>query len=262
MRLALILSAIACVNTVALAQQAVENARHGYTIEVPDGWHEVPIDFLTEFGQSVSAPGQSINYVGGYQKTPFDDALVYPYVLIQSIAYRDFGLDRPPTNVEMGDVVEAIVGMNIEDALDGTPAADVAVPVDDKPPVSLVSFDEAVGIFVYDLNIAIANVGDVRGRARGEFGRRALMQPAYFALESTWTELEPQANSLLESFEFLPDYAYPEEDRSQIAEATADETTEYETPRSNAIPFALGGIGIVVLAIGAFLGLRLIRGKE
>ncbi len=262
MRLALILSTLTFVNGIALAQQAVENARHGYTLEIPDGWHEIPTDFLTEFGQSVSAPGQSINYVGGYQQTPFEDALVYPYVLIQSIAYRDFGLDRPPTNDEMGSVVEAIVGMDIAEALEGTPAADVAELVEDKPPVTLVSFDDAAGIFVYDLNIAIASVGDVRGRARGEFGRRALMQPAFFALESTWTDIEPQANSLLDSFKFLPDYAYPEESPSEIAAIDTEDVTDNEAARSNAIPFALGGIGVVVLVIATFLGLRLIRAKQ
>ena len=259
MRLALIIFSLAFVNGMALAQQAVENLRHGYTIDIPDGWHEVPSDFLTEFGRSVSAPGQSINYVAGYQETPFEDALVYPYVLIQSIAYRDFGLNRPPTNDEMGDVVKAILGMDITEALEGTAAADVAEPVDDNPPISLVSFDNAAGVFVYDLNIAVADVGDVRGRARGEFGFRALMQPAFFALQPTWTELEPQANTLLESFEFWPDYAYPEKDSSKASEIELEGMTEYEAPRSHVIPIVLGGIAILVFALAAFLGVRLIR---
>ncbi len=246
MRLAVTLIAILFSSGFAYAQQSIENPRHGYTMDIPGDWHEVPNEFLAEFSQSVSSPEQPINYVGGYQREPFDDALVYPYILVQSIAYRDFGLNRPPTRDEMGTVVESIVGIDIVDAVADTPAADIAEVIEDKPPVKLISLDDETGEFIYDLNIAIATVGNVQGRARGVFGRRALVQTAYYTLESDWPQIDEQANTVLSSFKFLPGYTYsiPE---NKIPEKT---TTSWALITIGILgaAFVLGAILLVVRA--------------
>ncbi len=258
MRLALTFAIIMFAGGLAIAEQSMENARHGYTLEIPDGWHEVPSDFIGDFSKSVSGPGQPINYVGGYQKDPFDGALVYPYILVQSITYRDFGLDRTPTIAEKGLVLKAIIGMDVTEALADTPAADVTQVSEGQSPLSLISFDDATGTFIYDLKLAIANVGDVRGRVRGVFGRRALLQTAYYALESDWSAREDESNSIVESFAFLPDYADPssEQTESEVKVTVEDASSVAKSNVSFTMLVAAGLAGVVLIVIALFVLLR------
>jgi hypothetical protein len=250
MRLATTLAALLFIVAPAIAQQTIENNRHGYTIEIPEEWHEIPSKFLTEFSRSVSKPDQPINYVQAFQKEPFDGTLVYPYILIQSIPYRDLGLDRPPTSEEMGTIVQSIFGVDISDVVDEALDPDLSALVENESSIQRLSFDSGTAEFSYDLNLAVADSGTIRGRARGVFGQRALLQPTYFEQESAWSEL--RANTTLTSLQFMAEYTYPTE-LLDIDEITTFTIETVQTPISWVI--AAGGI---ILAITAALALAII----
>jgi len=252
MRLAVVSLTLTLLCGLATAQDQFENTRHGYTVEIPEGWHEVPSEFLTEFSRSVSSPEQPINYVQAFQKEPFADALVYPYVLIQSIAYREFGLDRPPTSDEMGTVVEAIVGVDISDTVEDSLTENITGLIEGQPAIQKLSFSSARSEFVYELDLAITNIGNVKGRARGVFGRRALLQPAYYALESDWADSESRVNAVLNSFFFFPDYAYPADAVGSQDELEVYEVTFERFPEPPAWVLIGGGVVLVVAIMLTF----------
>lgn len=254
MRLAGVVAALTLAAT-AYAQQRIENAQHGFTIEIPDGWHALPDDFLTERSRAASTPEQRVTYVAGFQEQAFDNGLVFPYVLIQSIPYRDFGLDRAPTHEETRIIVSSMFNVDIA----ATMSDEQKAQIEDTPSVTLESFDESTGRYSYDLNLTTEAAGKIRGRAYGLFGRRALLQPMFYALDADWPNDEAQAERILQSFEFLPAYAYPDDGaapqgalfagqpRKGLAER-AGEAIQGSASTAN-WPLLLGGALVVLLIL-------------
>lgn len=254
MRLAGVIAAMALAAT-AYAQQRMENAQHGFTIEIPEGWHALPEDFLTERSRAASTPEQRVTYVAGFQEQAFENGLIFPYVLIQSIPYRDFGLDRAPAREEMRIIVSSMFNVDIT----ATMSDEQQDLIEDTPSVTLESFDESTGQYWYDLNLTTEAAGTIRGRAHGVFGRRALLQPMFYSLEADWSIYETRAEQILQSFEFLPDYAYPDDGAARSAGLFAAKRRDGLAERAGQAiqgsastvnwPLLLGGALVVLLIL-------------
>lgn len=212
MRLALIVTAIALLGVAAHPQQRIESTRHGFSISVPDDWNEAPNGFLTQVSRAVSKRGQQLRYVGAYQQASFDQGLIYPYVLIQAIPYRDLGFDGPPTAAERSQILAEMTGLDLDEAIDAVVSEKASTLIEGKPSIDLVTYDDDTGGYVYDLRMNIVNVGAVRGQMRGAYGEWAILQAAYYAEDKNWELYEEQAKTILNSFDTVggtpkPDYA-------------------------------------------------------
>jgi len=87
---------------------------------------------------------------------------------------------------------------------------------------------------------------DIHGRARGVFGRRAMIQTAIFDSESDWVDTQSVADLILNSFAFTADYAYPDErvpseDGREII-SFGEGTHPWLLP-----PFAVAAVGVLIV---------------
>jgi hypothetical protein len=184
---------------------------HRYTLRVPDGWTPVPrqvIDTIMKVTASPQSQGKIV-FDAGFQRADASHDLAYPYVLVQVMPYKAMGVRRQPTEADIREVARQVTGMKVDDAIDDalTPQAKGMVR---NPEVGKVVVDMPRRAYRFNMQMAVAGVGPVKGYMAGYFGRNALIQVMYYERADDPAPREADRQAFLNSFKFDPAAAYDE----------------------------------------------------
>lgn len=191
--------------------QVVHDAEHGFELTLRDGWVEIPDDVLQEVMGAAQNPDaqRPLIYAAGYQIEGDDGWFVYPYVLVQVIPYSGMGMTRQISEDEFVEVVKAVTGADIDQAMDdalSSETRELLTDIDVQRPV----LEKDRRRFTWGLTMDVAGIGLVRGYSVSNFGREALVQVSFYAMSDDWEKYTAERNSMTESFAFDAAHAYSE----------------------------------------------------
>jgi uncharacterized membrane-anchored protein len=185
------------------------SAAYGYTLEVPADWVQIPQDAVQQMLQAVQGPGvaASIIYDAGFQLKANPQWLEYPYVLVQVVPYRKFGVNRQINEDEFPSVVKSMTGQDLDKAMSqqlSAEAQDLIKDVKAGKPV----LESGRKRFLWEVDSTVQGVGRVRGMTAGYFGKESLVQVNYYTRAGDWDQHAAARQSILDSFQFDADKAY------------------------------------------------------
>ena len=206
--LRVVVALVLALPTVPGTAETYRSEANGYTLEIPEGWRQIPAEVIEEMQamMSVGAP-QAIVYETGFQPDDGSEWLEYPYVLVQPVPYAKFGVNRQLRDEELKQVVATVTGMDLEEALNQNLSEEVAGQVGSTESQAP-EFDAEGRRFVWRLGMEVADLGNVQGQTFGHFGRDALVQVAYYDLADPFAGSEAMRTALDASFKFDADRAY------------------------------------------------------
>ncbi len=220
------------------------DARHGFTIDVPDDWVQVPDDSVQELSRTVlSAKGQGVaEYVAAFQASR-GEWFTYPYVLVQAVHYP---VNREPTTSDMREFLKSMTGFDLsksKDALTPDVRGSLRRPEND-PPV----LDENSKAFTWRVRINAQGVGPVRGTMFGHFAHTEMVSVNCYAKEDDLAKSKPQFDAIASSFRLDP--------RAAFQSSSGFWASLPPWMRTGLIGAALGAVG------GLLVGLIRVAGKK
>ena len=124
---ALVLASVLALPTLPGTAETYRSKANGYTLEIPEGWRQIPGEVIEEMQAMMSAGApKAIVYEAGFQPDDGSEWLEYPYVLVQPIPYANFGVNRQLADAELKEVVAAVTGMDLEATLNENLSEEVA----------------------------------------------------------------------------------------------------------------------------------------
>lgn len=185
------------------------SATYGYYLDIPPGWIEVPKNVLDETVASMMKENASIPivYDTGFQLESAERWLDYPYILVQPLAYKSFGVHRQINEDEFPRMVQMITGFDVETFFDENVTSE-ARPLLDNLEFGKLQLDVANRRYTWPLNMEVQGIGPIRGLVIGYFGRDSIVQVVFYARSSDWDQHADEGLKILESFRFTPDKAY------------------------------------------------------
>jgi hypothetical protein len=176
--------------------------KYNYSIAIPDDWEQISEEILT-----VKAPSLPAIRSG---KGSFDCALQpkktgrpfeYPYILIEVIPYSGIGYQQQVNDGEIQTIVKANTG------LDPTNPANAEGQVMEgggelEALDGVLTFDRDGRRFVWSSSSSLDNLGLIRTRQWGFFGRDALVQITLYERGRGSDRLRDMARSMAASFKY------------------------------------------------------------
>jgi hypothetical protein len=212
----LIAAAISAVAPSAVEARTVSRPQHGYSIEVPDDWVEVPDAELRAIVIATQkTPGKNgmVWDIAFQPATPDRPWLAYPYMVVQILPYRGFGLQRQLAENEFRGFIAAMANLDMEkvakDAL--TPEASKAI---NSVKQGVPRLDTAARRYFLPFATTMQDIGPVRGQAYGFFGHDAMVQIGAFSETGEWATFGPLGQRIADSFKFDATHQYNEQEAS------------------------------------------------
>ena len=182
---------------------------YGYNLVLPSGWIQIPQDGLDKAFDTVINPDskQNIQYDAGFQLSSATRLLECPYVLIQAIPYLSFGLNRQIYESEFPKVIKAITGLNIVEVVEETLTSEASQLVSNLQ-INKPNLDIAHKRYLWELEMNVDGVGQVKGLCAGYFGRNSLIHVNFYSMKNNWDDFSDSRTSIIESFYFDDNQAY------------------------------------------------------
>lgn len=183
---------------------------HGYRIELPHDWVEIPQDVLQKALALLQKPNASVPilYDAGFQLDSTDRWFEYPYVLIQPIPYATFGLHRQLNEDEFPKFVRRMLtGTGPVKLVDGNLSSfgrQLLTDIDVGQP----QLDVANRRYLWSMNENVQGIGPIRSLGVGYFGRDSIVQVMFYSGRADWDRYADVRATIIDSFRFDPDKAY------------------------------------------------------
>ncbi|MEA1928899.1 MAG: hypothetical protein U9N73_11900 [Candidatus Auribacterota bacterium] len=231
--------------TVCFCAQFYSNS-HGYQIDLPHGWVEIPEDVLRENLANLLKPDAKASpiYDAGFQLDSADQWFEYPYIIIQLLPYEKFGLHRQINEDEFSGFVHDLTGVNISKLLvenSSNSVRDLLGNIETGQP----QIDMSNHRFLWIMDNNVRGVGPTRGLAVGYFGRELLVQVMFYCRLSDWDRYSRVYSTIVDSFRFDPQAAYNLE--APVANSL-QQSIWYSILEKGIVATVLGGI--IALIIG------------
>ncbi len=218
--------------------------RHGYTIDMPEGWTRIPPEVIQEVFDVMLDESSQNRIVFDLGTQPADaEWLDYPYALVQVQNYRAMGLDRQITVDDFERVVSELTGGNAAQNVGDRMRDDYRDMMSDIK-IGEVQLDVPNRRYTWSLDTEVQGVGPVRAVTAGHFGRDAMIQVGFYCKRDEWEQHHDAAIHIIESFEFDTDRVFD----SRPAGRNAASQRAGGIPVRPLIFFAMGGT-----LIGLFL---------
>lgn len=187
------------------------SAANGYSLTIPEDWVQMPNDALQNAHKQAISASVRADF---YWETAFglatdDGSFQYPYVIIQIMPYSSVGKGRQPYKDEIGMVVEAFSGLDLDGVVDRTLTPSAVESVLDLKPGEVL-FHEGSTSYSFGLEIGRADGGKIRAIMAGHFGRSYVLQIMFYDLPENWHNSRPERDSIFSSFVFDHEMAYDE----------------------------------------------------
>ncbi|MCA9311935.1 MAG: hypothetical protein KDA21_12060 [Phycisphaerales bacterium] len=226
------------------------SARHGYSLDMPEGWSEIPPERIRESVDQVrSGSAVPIVFDRGMQAVE-SETITFPYVLVQVTNYASVGLKRQINEDEFGRVVGRLTGRRVVEAAPGFRGAVSDLRLDE------VVLDTPGRRFVWLLEMSVDGGERVWGVSVGHFGRDAMVVVNLYGLAAEWAEWEPTALEIVDGFRF--------DDRNAYSEYVAQlhPTPGSGPPQSSMLSrMVLRGL-MIAGAVGVLMLLKWLKGRR
>jgi len=184
---------------------------NGYSLLIPAEWVQIPHSSLeAAYNQAVSAPGAADFYwEAAFGETITDASFQCPYVIVQVMPYSNLGWSRQPRKDEIGMILEAFTGLDVDQIADRTLASNARKSLLDLRPGEVV-FREGSTSYSLGLEMKRAEGKKIRALMAGHFGRTSIVQLMFYDLFDNWQDSRPERDCVFNSFRFDPHMAYDE----------------------------------------------------
>jgi hypothetical protein len=189
----------------AAAAAPYHGASHGYNVNLPDDWTQIPadvVDSMTKLAQNPNAKTALVTdaaFQPRVQKRWFS----YPYMIVQVIPYSGLGLNRQINEDEFADLTKAMTGIDVNKTLDSNLSKE-AKSIMSSASLGQPQLDRNKRRFLVPMNMTLAGIGKVKGTLAGYFGRRALVQVGVYATEADADRIAATSQQIIDSFHFDP----------------------------------------------------------
>lgn len=189
--------------------QLFHGDKDSYSIIFPSHWVRIPNNVLDGVQKAIFKSGSKpcLRYEAGYQEGGSFGWMKYPYVLVQSIPYAQYGASGEPPECEFPKLVETISGMKLDKVMNDamTPAARGILK--DTPKLTA-RLDAPNRRYFFSMAMQVATVGTVRGEAVGYFGRDGVVQIMFYAIPKDLVRTANVRDRIFDSFKFDAAHAY------------------------------------------------------
>ena len=184
---------------------------HGYRIDLPDGWIEIPYEVIRETFANAAVPGSSVKleFDAGFQLETEERWLAYPYVVVQVMRYQAFGMTSQPRDEDLPMIVGSMTGIDVNQVLRDTVSQETNGLIGDFTFTQPV-LEPARRRYLWDTKMDVQGVGPVRGLMIGHFGRDAIVQVMFYATPDDWDAHAADRQAIIDSFRFTESKAYDE----------------------------------------------------
>jgi hypothetical protein len=189
------------------------SGKHGYNLDVPEGWVQVSKEVLDTTMASVIDPnaGTKLIFDAAFQRESASPLfLEYPYLLVQIIPYAEYGVKGQIHESDFDEVIRSFTGRDAEETWNAA-ATPLAKQLAGAPDFQRPTLDRQNRRYIWDLSMDLQAIGKIKGRCVGYFGRDSIVQLAFYAAGADWKEHEAAGTAMMDSFKFDPDRAYSEE---------------------------------------------------
>lgn len=175
----------------------------GYSISVPDDWVQVPDEILTVRAPMLPAlRNAKSNFDCAFQPQRNQGWFEYPYILVEVIPYSDMGIPQQVDDRQIASIVKTNTGL---DPAVPAPASDPQVALgggESEPLDAVLTFDRDGRRFIWSSTNTIDNVGLVRTRQWGIFGKDSLIQITLYEQGRGSDRLRDTARNIAASFKY------------------------------------------------------------
>ncbi len=186
---------------------------HGYRIELPYDWVEIPQDIIQEAAAPLlkQESAVSASYDAGFQLDSTDEWFEYPFVLVRTVPYAKFGLNRQLnedqfskfvrmlTNRDVGKVLGKVLDKNLS-SLGRQIITNVGVG---QPQIDVTNRR-----YLWTIDSEVPGDGPIRGLVVGYFGRDSLVHVMFYSRRADWDRHADLRATIIDSFRFDPDKSY------------------------------------------------------
>ncbi|MCP4264899.1 MAG: hypothetical protein GY777_04865 [Candidatus Brocadiaceae bacterium] len=156
----------------------------GFTMYLPESWVEIPNEFLKQYSEKVSQLAPQIGkqiYDYGFQLTPVDTWMTYPYILVQvkrtgRISEEALGQYKQINDVFSGQIEE--VGNSISSILSNTQLGETL-------------YDTANQILWINISFNLQETGKVNAQIAVKLTEFGVVQIIGYATENTFASFQP-----------------------------------------------------------------------
>lgn len=174
---------------------------NGFTVSLPDDWVQVPDEILTV--KTATLPilrsGQG-TFETAFQPQRNQRWLEYPYILVEVIPYNNMGFQRQVDDAQIAQIVKNNTGL--DPAHPPIPVTEVMEGGAEREDDTLFCLDSQSHRFTWTSANHLKDIGDVRTRQWGIFGRDALVQITLYESGKGSDRLRDMTTAVIDSFKF------------------------------------------------------------
>ena len=174
---------------------------NGFTVSLPEDWVQVPDEVIAVKTSTlpILRSGQGTFEVS-FQPKRNQRWMEYPYILVEVIPYNNMGFQRQVDDVQIAQIVKNNTGLD--------PANPPITPTEvmeggaEHEEDTLFCLDNQTHRFTWTSASRVKDVGDVRARQWGIFGRDALVQITLYENGKGSDRLHDMTTAVIDSFKF------------------------------------------------------------
>lgn len=188
----------------AVLAETYRSAKQGYSIDVPEGWVQVPMEAVQE--KLTAEQSQLVDVM--FEPPDHDTWFSYPHVVIRVIPYKGrLSEDRQPYDDELPQFVEEVTGLDVDRLVKRRLDAE-ARPATVQASLGQVNLDPDARSFSMSMQRTSADDGELIGMLDGFFGHRAIVTVTMVAEPHNVQQLGEVRAGLRESFRFDPGHVF------------------------------------------------------
>jgi hypothetical protein len=228
------------------AAETFRSVPHGYVLELPAGWVQVPLDVVNRRSQELGA-AEDKEMEAVFQPAEGGGDLSYPCVHLKVKRYADPPVSRQPSDEELPAIIAGLRQLDVSTEIPKVVSPQIREKLRAIRLLE-VTLDPQRRRYSMVLELDRDDVGTVRGFVDGYFGREALVKVLYWVRTDQADQAAGTLASLRDSFRFDDDKAFLP---GQTSEADAGDW-QHTAMR----------LGIAAAALLAILGIGSLRKRK
>ena len=234
----------------AAADTTIRSDECGFTTTAPQGWTQIAHDVLEQRTALILGgygTAQRVHWVAGYQR-PATDWFHFPYELV---GYMNYPQGVEPSESQIADTVDLLLGMNIHDAIRrGNSAVLSKITLDGG--VDTVDWDADRHELKITMHVNVATWGLTKDCLTLYFGKQNAVVVGCYATDDDYDGLLPTFQKAADSFHFDPAFAYDKAPTATVDPGPLDLRTKAVL------------VGIVALCAGGWFAWKVmgVRARE
>ncbi len=185
------------------------STRHGFSLEIPEGWQPIPEKVVNEVDRLIFNKGKSpTDRVVVLQREDAKRWYTYPYVLISVAPYAESGIHRQIYEHEFDQILRAMTGRDVNKDVESIMNSEVYDMVGDIS-LSQPRLDRKNRRFFWSTVTSVPGA-KIQASTVGYFGRDAMVLVNYCDRAESWSRHADSREVLLDSVKFAPHKAYNE----------------------------------------------------